>query len=262
MNKAIKAAVVGLALAMAAAAWGLTYYQECPNDKPVEANALPPELLKAINDFPRVYGYFYRTGQFYFKGDTAALNKFLATLAKLSPDKYTLTARLTTEGGEGQKISKSSDTPDAAEKFSYNWHLSLHTIYIMKNNKIVDEEFRDIAVDICVRGDIDLARLELPAAFKAEVSGRLNDFVGGHNARRADKDAQTQPTTEKRLTAAGAVFGPAASEAPLTRQEMQRRILELDQNKSDPNRRPIPDDGDPIRREIRRMITSQPATSR
>jgi hypothetical protein len=176
-----------------------------PNDKPVEADNWPREIVKATNAHKRVYGAgAYDAGwTFYFKGTTKDVNAFMAKVAEEKG--VALEVVLIPEAGTA--------TPDPFErnlKVEYEWALHLYLyrdrVFIEPEKGEADAQYqkrRDAelvklpeygaVVTIHCAGAINPAALKIPLPFKASVGGRLASLADFHNQRKSQLQVDGKP---------------------------------------------------------------------
>ena len=205
------------------ALWGLF-----PNDEPAKAPAWPQEIVKAINNYNRVYGHgaYDRGWSFYFAGKAASLNTFLAAVSKAK----CRDRRFEIVPGRGIAQARPSlpsfDEREDSE-IAFNWVLHLevvipfdealtdedgNTIYIQRiggidHDKTLvpgqtsnDQYEYDVKVSAYTE-NIDIERLQLPITYQARIGGSVVDLINAHNRRRKDSIANgddlelAEPTT-------------------------------------------------------------------
>jgi hypothetical protein len=144
--------------------------------EPVHNEQWPKVLDELVNVFNRVHGYFVNWEDvFFFRGDTAAVNAFLAKYSQLG------NARLLVVLHAG-KLEVKSPWDKQPRDLMADWQLyaAPFTPEQVKPGDAVKPGPFVTRVDICLGGSIKLDQLEVPQNVLVESGGEIDSFVQRH----------------------------------------------------------------------------------
>lgn len=193
------------------------------NTERFENPDMPPELVSAINENRRVFGYSrYPETKFYFEGKAAEVNGCLLLLSKA--EGLSLSVCFVPEAGA---VTKSSFVAPGVrhatrDAIRYNWSIEIEELRAarVESQPVESDKWPRwwVTVRVHLADGLRLEEVELPVQFWAKIGGQLSEFVEGHNARREETwegsgvVASTRPTTLKVL-GEGGLFGSGPSPA-------------------------------------------------
>lgn len=141
----------------------------------------PDGLADMLNCPGRVYGFSYNfADSFFFVGDAADFNDFMARYAKLEGVSH----KLTLLAGPGE-ISLFNSGP-----ISYDWAITL-CFYFREGKR-----HGDVSVSLRVAGQVELVKVDVPTNVVVQAGGdaeELAGFVAAHEAKRKETQETTDP---------------------------------------------------------------------
>jgi hypothetical protein len=152
---------------------GFAFGMEDFGNKPLSEGNVTPEIMRLVNDEARVYhSWVNGNEQFLFKGDTTHLNAALKKFAALDIEERE--AVLVPGPRLGYSFNREKEIPYDWELRVFGGIIGAHVRTLDQGSKVFPEHPR---LTICVGGDIDLAKLEIPAGVTvisgAEIGRRI-----------------------------------------------------------------------------------------
>ena len=179
MGKMTISAVVGfLVMWCVVSAFGLG--ADHPADRPVGGSPeWPVGLVDLVNRDQRVHGFFVNANDFFFSGDTDALNEFLSFYAILKDTPLTLVLH---PGGATAASPWDKETRTACEwevsVLRRGWHPRAPEDSANKDARYV------VMVDVWLGGQVELDTLQVPLSVEVKSGGEVEDFIAAHEERR------------------------------------------------------------------------------
>ncbi len=148
----------------------------------------PDALLELINFDGRVHGHWVNANdEFFFEGDTAALEQFLSRYVKLQDTPL----KLVLHSGSIRRSALWGEKPRA----HYDWKLFVQRRgwgVPLDPKRPKNDPGYVVTVDVWLDGRVDLAKLGVPIQIGVESSGKtdqesssvIDDFIAKHEARR------------------------------------------------------------------------------
>jgi hypothetical protein len=137
-------------------------------------------LLELINFEGRVHGHWVNANdEFFYRGDTAALNRFLELYGKLEDTPLTVVIH----AGSARRSALWGKKPEIA----YDWKLLITRRgwgAPSDPKRPKDDPGYVVTVDVWIDGKVELEKLKVPEKIKAVSGGEIEKFVAGHEARR------------------------------------------------------------------------------
>ena len=140
----------------------------------------PAGLVDLVNEAGRVRGHWVNQNDFfYYQGDAAALNKFLARYAKLSDTPLTVVLHLAEDQRTGPLGKAATDAFDwKLEVIRRGWGAPLEPL------RPKDKPGYVVTVHVWLGSTITLKKLEVPRDVKIQSAGDLEAFIKDHAKRK------------------------------------------------------------------------------
>lgn len=144
----------------------------------------PGGVADLLNSQKPVYAFFVNSqDNYYYSGDAAAFNDFMARYAELSGIPHTLVLHC----GRGEVKDRIANSADSQPSYAFDWYIFVVPPMIPDGGLDKTSPYkRYVTVNLYLGCNIQLSDIKVPAKVKVIAGKEIGDFIKKHEARSVD----------------------------------------------------------------------------